>query len=149
MNTFSFKKTFLKCIKKQLRDALNDQGHIGIIYRGLTKFIVAKKGSATNLINKTIHLQTPIIRTITLLEENGVQIQSFDVSYHTNNTKIEKTWLNMSYKLMPQQMTIIQKLLYKLYTFNIYNLDNITMPNDTNLMDPESFKNNTIHALKT
>jgi hypothetical protein len=60
--------------KDQLRDALNDQGHIGIIYRGLTKFIMAKKGSASNLINKTIHLQIPTIRTITLLEENGVQI---------------------------------------------------------------------------
>jgi hypothetical protein len=46
-------------------------------------------------------------------------------------------------------MTIIQKLLYKLYTFNIYNLDNLTMPNGTILMDPKSFKNNTIHALKT
>jgi hypothetical protein len=42
MDAFSFKTAYLKCIGEQLRDALNDQGRLGTIYRGLTKYNMAK-----------------------------------------------------------------------------------------------------------
>jgi hypothetical protein len=42
MNFFSFNNAYLKCIGEQLRDALNDQGCLKTIYKGLTKFIMAK-----------------------------------------------------------------------------------------------------------
>ena len=61
-------------------------------YRGLTKFIMAKHEEATTFIQITIasclHLST--IRTIALLIENGLQIGSFDTTFHTRSTLKEK-----------------------------------------------------------
>jgi hypothetical protein len=94
MDTFSFKNAYLKCIGERLCDVLNDQGRLGIIYRGLTKHIMAKYGGSTILktINIAACLYSPITRTIALLIENGIQIRSLDASFHTQNTKIESKW---------------------------------------------------------
>jgi disulfide oxidoreductase YuzD len=151
MDAFSFKTSCLKCIGEQFRDALNDQGRLGTIYKGLTKFLMAKYGGSTTLTKITIAtcLHSPTTRTIALLIENDVQIKSFDQNFHATCTEIEQQWENRKHKLTIQQQANIQKLLYKLYTFNVYILNNITMPNRITLMNPKDFKKNTIHAPKT
>ena len=69
MNAFSFKNAYLKCIGKQRRDALNDQGRPWTIYRGLTKYTMAKYGGSTTLTqsNTAPCLHSPTTRTIALL----------------------------------------------------------------------------------
>jgi hypothetical protein len=111
MNAFSFKNAYLKCIGEQLRDALNDQGWLGIIYKGLTKFIMAKYGGSTILTTITIAacLHSPITRTKVLLIENGIQIRSFDQTFHTTSTSIEKEWTNRQHMLTPLQQANTQK----------------------------------------
>ena len=42
----SLKTEYLNCIGKQLRNALNDLGRLGTIYKGLTNHIFAKYGGA-------------------------------------------------------------------------------------------------------
>ena len=37
------------CIGQQLRNVLNDKGRLGIIYKGLMHFILAKHGGAANI----------------------------------------------------------------------------------------------------
>ena len=49
IKAFSLKNTYLRCIGEQLRNALNDKGRLGIIYRGLTYFILAKHRGAENI----------------------------------------------------------------------------------------------------
>ena len=49
IEAFSLKSTYLRCIGEQLRNALNDKGRLGIIYRGLMHFILAKHGGAENI----------------------------------------------------------------------------------------------------
>jgi hypothetical protein len=140
MDTFSFKIAYLKCIGVQLRDALNDQGRLGIIYRGLTKYIMAKYGGSTTLthITTTACLHSPTTRTIALLNEN--KICSLDKNFHTTCTELEKQWEERQHKLNKLQQKNTQKLLHKLYTFNIYSLKDITMPNRTTLMTLDNFK---------
>ena len=46
IEAFSLKNAYLRCIGEQLRNALNDKGRLGIIYRGLTHFILVKYGGA-------------------------------------------------------------------------------------------------------
>ena len=46
IEAFSLKNAYLRCIGEQLGNALNDKGRLGIIYRGLTHFILAKHGGA-------------------------------------------------------------------------------------------------------
>ena len=48
IEAFSLKNAYLRCIGEQLRNALNDKGKLGIIYRGLTNFILAKHGGVKN-----------------------------------------------------------------------------------------------------
>jgi hypothetical protein len=42
MEAFSLKNAYLRCIGKQLRNALNDKGHLGYIYIGLINYVLAK-----------------------------------------------------------------------------------------------------------
>jgi hypothetical protein len=85
MDAFSLKNSYLKCLGEQLRDAVNDQGCLGIIHRGLTKFIMVKYGGCTALteIMTTSCLHFPTTRTIVLPKENGIQIGSFEKSFYT------------------------------------------------------------------
>ena len=142
MDAFSIKTAYLKYISEQLRDVLNDQGRLGIIYRGLTKYIMAKYGGSTILthITTVTCLHSPTTCTIALLNENVIQIHSFDKNFHTTCTKLEKQWEERQHKLTILQQKNTQKLLHKLYTFNIYSLKDITMPNVNTLMTPDNFK---------
>jgi hypothetical protein len=49
LDAHSLKTKYLTCISKQLCNALNDLGRLGIIYKGLTNYILAKYGGAQNL----------------------------------------------------------------------------------------------------
>ena len=49
IEAFSLKNAYLRCIGEQLQNALNDKGRLGIIYRGLTHFILAKHGGAKSI----------------------------------------------------------------------------------------------------
>jgi hypothetical protein len=55
MQAFSLKNAYIRCIGEQLKDALNDTGKLGLIYRGLTNFILAKFDGALNLPRLTSH----------------------------------------------------------------------------------------------
>jgi hypothetical protein len=91
MDAFSFKTAYLKCIGEQLQDALNDQGRLGTIYRGLTKYIMAKYGGYTTLTHITTAacLHSPTTHTIALLNENKIQILSFDKAFHVTCTEMD------------------------------------------------------------
>jgi hypothetical protein len=111
-------------------------------YRGLTKFIMAKHGESTTFIQITTAscLHLPTIRTIALLIENGLQIRSFNTTFHTTSTLKEKKWKERKYKLTISQYRNVQKLLHKLYILNKYTFNNHIMPNRTILMKPKNFK---------
>ena len=96
MDVFSFKNAYLKCIEEQLRDALNDQGRLGMIYRGLTKYIMAKYGGSTTLLQIKIaaYIHSPTTRTIVLLTKNKVQIMSFYINFYKTCMEIEKNEQN-------------------------------------------------------
>jgi hypothetical protein len=49
MEAFSLKNANLRCIRKQLRDALYDRGCLEKICIGLTNYILAKHGGAQNI----------------------------------------------------------------------------------------------------
>ena len=49
IEAFSLKNAYLQCIGKQLHNALNDIGRLGIIYGGLTYFILANHEGAKDI----------------------------------------------------------------------------------------------------
>ena len=49
IEAFSLKNIYLRCIGEQLQNPLNDKGRLGIIYRSLIHFILAKHGEAKNI----------------------------------------------------------------------------------------------------
>jgi hypothetical protein len=103
---------------------------------------MAKYGGSTTLTHITTAacLHSPIICTIALLNENEIQICSFDKNFYTTYTELEKQWKERQHKLTRLQQKNTQNLLHKLYTFNIYSLKDITMPNGNTLMTPDNFK---------
>jgi hypothetical protein len=74
LDAHSLKTEYLACIRKQLRNALNDPGRLGTIYKGLTNHIFAKYGGAQCLLllNKEACLHSPTTRTLYLLKHNGL-----------------------------------------------------------------------------
>ena len=69
IEAFSLKNAYLRCIGEQLRNALNDKGRLGIIYRGLTHFILAKNRGAENIprIKYQDCTRAPTTRTLFLI----------------------------------------------------------------------------------
>jgi hypothetical protein len=65
LNAQSLKTEYLTYIGKQLCNALNDLGRLGIIYTGLTKHILAKK--TTNHPHITINLSRKYLHQLLLL----------------------------------------------------------------------------------
>jgi hypothetical protein len=61
LDAHSLKTEYLTCIGKQLHNALNDPGRLGIIYKGLTNHILAKYGGSQRLplLNKEACLHSP------------------------------------------------------------------------------------------
>ena len=66
IEAFSLKNAYLRCIDEQLRNALNDKGRLGIIYIGLTHFILAKHGGAKNIprIKYQNYIKSPTMNTL-------------------------------------------------------------------------------------
>ena len=73
IEAFSLKNAYLRCIGEQLQNVLNDKGRIGIIYRGLTHFILAKHRGAENIprIKYQDCTRSPTIRTLFLIKKTG------------------------------------------------------------------------------
>jgi hypothetical protein len=73
MQAFSLQNAYLRCIGEQLKDALNDTGKLGIIYRRLTHFILATYGGALNISRLTSHdcIRSLITRTLYLFKTVG------------------------------------------------------------------------------
>lgn len=88
---FSFKNACLKCIREQLRGALNGKGRLGKHIGRLTKYIIAKHGGSTNLTNISIGpcLHFLAIRTIALLNKDEAIIKRFHITFSTKNTLLK------------------------------------------------------------
>ena len=73
IEAFSLKNAYLRCIGEQLRNALNDKGRFGTIYRGLTYFILVKHEGAQNIprIKYQDYIRSPTTRTLFLIEKAG------------------------------------------------------------------------------
>jgi hypothetical protein len=73
LDAHSLKTEYLTCIRKQLRNALNDPGRLGTIYKGLTNHILTKYGGSKYLplLNKEACLHSPTSQTLYLLKHNG------------------------------------------------------------------------------
>ena len=79
MQAFSLQNANTRCIGKQLKEALNDTRKLGIIYRRLIHFILAKSGGALHIPCLTSHDCTcsPITCTLYLLKAfGGIHLQS-------------------------------------------------------------------------
>jgi hypothetical protein len=79
MQAFSLNNAYIRCIGEQLKNALNDTGKLGLIYRGLTNFILAKFGGALHLLRLTSHecIRSPLTQTLYLLKTtNEIHLQS-------------------------------------------------------------------------
>jgi hypothetical protein len=120
MQAFSLQNAYLRCIGEQLKEALNDTGKLGIIYRGLTHFILATYGGALNIPRLTSH---DYIRTLYLFKTaGGIHLQSTLHNFPLLPTSLETNWLEAatSYPHLSQQFSL--KILNKLLLHHIIDL---------------------------
>jgi hypothetical protein len=97
MQAFSLKNAYIRCIGEQLKAALNDTGKLGLIYRGLTNFILVKFGGALNLPCLTSHdcIQSLLTRTLYLLKiTSDIHLQSTLQDFPLLPTPLETAWLS-------------------------------------------------------
>ena len=94
IEAFSFKKLpTLDVFGEQLKIALNDKDKLGIIYGGLTYYILAKHGGAKNIprIKHHDHNQSPTTRTIYLIKvASGAHLRSKIEKFPLEATTLEK-----------------------------------------------------------
>jgi hypothetical protein len=138
LEAFSLKNAYLRCISEQLRNALNDKGRLGIIYKGLIQYILAKHGGSKNIprIKYQDCTRSPTTRTLFLMKtEGGVHLKSIETNFHLNQTELENEW-RTSTALPHLNPKLSLKLLHKLITLNIHTIKQISLPNGTNLMSP-------------
>ena len=151
IEAFSLKNAYLRCIKEQFQNALNDKGRLGIIYKGLTHFVLAKHGGAENIprIKYQDCIRSPTTRTLFLIKKvGGAHLQSNIDNFLLKATTLEQIWCQLSTIQLPQinptqTLKLLHKLLFhKLLLYNIYEIKHITLPNGINLMIQEDFKKN-------
>ena len=143
IKAFSLQNAYLRCIRKQLQNALNDKGRLGKIYYSLTQFILAKFGGSKEITRIKYHhcVRSPITRTLFLLKhEAGVHLKSTMDSFLLNPSSLETAWLKEAQNLQGLNPNTSLKLLQKFLLYNIIRLEQIIMPNDTILMSPNDFK---------
>ena len=144
IKAFSFKNAYLRCIGEQLRNALNDKGRLGIIYRGLTHFILAKHGGAKNIprIKHQDYIRSPTTRILFLIKKaGGAYLRSNIDNFPLQATPLEQMWCLLSTTHLPHiNSPQTLKLLHKLLLHNIYEIKHLTLPNGINLMTLEDFK---------
>ena len=94
-NTTSILPDYINCIDKQLLNALNDQGQLGQIYQGLTKYITSKYGGSHHLphLKYQACARSPISHTLYLLErEYEIHVHTSIKSFPIKNSTIELGW---------------------------------------------------------
>ena len=144
LEAFSLKNAYIRCIGEQLRNALNDTGRLGIIYKGLIQHILAKHGGAKDIqrIKHQDCIRSPTTRTLFLMKnEGGVHLKSIESSFQLHITELELEWKKQAIALTPQLNNELSiKLLHKLLTHNIQKIKHISLPNGTTLMSPKDFQ---------
>jgi hypothetical protein len=139
LDAHSLKTEYLTCIGKQLRNALNDPGRIGTIYKGLTNHIFAKYGGAQHLslLNKEACLHSPTARTLYLLKHNFLAHIQTD---NTMETPLATIWLQKTTNYTTITPNLSRKYLHQFLLLNITTLEQITLPNRTTIMNEKEFK---------
>jgi hypothetical protein len=143
LDAHSLKTDYLTCIGKQLRNALNDPGRLGTIYKGLTNHIFAKYGGAQllPLLNKEACLHSPTTRTLYLLKHNGLtHIQTDNTNFPYMETPLATIWLQKANDHPTITPNLNRKYLHQLLLLNITTLEQITLPNRTTIMNEKEFK---------
>jgi hypothetical protein len=143
LNAHSLKTEYLTCIGKQLRNALNDLGRLGIIYKGLTNYIFAKYGGSQYLpsFNKEACLHSPTSRTLYLLKYNGkAHIQTENTTFPNMETPLTTIWLQRTINYPTITPNINHKYLHQLLILNITTLKQIILPNRTTIMNEREFQ---------
>jgi hypothetical protein len=139
----SLKTEYLTCIGKQLRNALNDPGSLGTIYKGLTNHILAKYGGSQHLplLNKEACLHSPTVRTLYFLKHNGkAHIQTKNTTFPHTETPLTTIWLQKTTNYPTITPNLNRKYLYQLLLLNITTLEQITLPNRTTIMNDKEFQ---------
>ena len=143
LNTYSLKIEYLTCIEKQLCNALNDPGRLGIIYTCPTNHILVKYGGSQDLplLNKEACLHFPIARTLYLLKHNGLaHIQTEKETFPHNDTPLATIWFQKTTNHPNIIANLNRKYLYQLLLLNITTLEKITLPNRTTIMNEKEFQ---------
>lgn len=101
------------------------------------------KGSTTlTKVKLKACLHSPTTKTIALQQDNGIQIRSLENTFLAVNTPIAKLWAKNNHKLTLAQQSNTQKILTKIYTFYIHELQQIRLPNweKKNTYEPETIQ---------
>ena len=118
---------------------------LGIIYKRLIYYILAKHGGAEGIprIKYQDCTRSPTTKTLYLLKKTGcAHLRSTIKNFPLEAAPLEKTWLIESINLHPHiHHTQSLKLIHKLLLYNIYDIKHLTLPNNTNLMSYKDFKN--------
>ena len=154
INTTSLLPYYIHCIGQQLLHALNDQGQLGTIYQGLTKYITARYGGSLHLpkLKQQACSRSPIARTLYLLKkEYEIHIATANKAFSVKQTQLESTW-----KTAPQYASLTesdklqtQKFLDKLYTYGITTLPQIQNNTNKAILTHEEFRTSYSYAPKT
>ena len=144
LEAFSLKNAYLRCIEEQLRNALNDPGRLGTIYKGLIQHILAKYGGAEEIprIKQNDCIRSPTTRTLFLLNKAGrIHLKSTNENFQLHMIELEREWRAQALTELPNlNLELSLKLLHKLLIHNIYTIKHITLLNGTKLMTPDDFK---------
>jgi hypothetical protein len=153
INATSLLPDYIHCIGQQLLQALNDQGQLGTIYQGLTKYITAKYGGSLDLpkLKQQACSKSPIARTLFLLKkEYEIHIATTNKAFSIKQTQLELTWKSTpAYANLTETSKIqSQKFLDKLYTYGITTLLQIQNTTTNTILTPEEFRTIYNHAPK-
>jgi hypothetical protein len=143
LDAHSLKTEYLTCIGKQLRNTLNNQGTLGIIYKGLTNHILAKYGGSQHLplLNKEACLHSPTTRILYLLKHHSMaHIQTDNTTFPHMENPLATLWLQKATNYSTITLNLNLKYLQQLLLLNITTLEQITLPNRTNIMNEKEFK---------
>jgi hypothetical protein len=141
LDAHSLKTEYLTYIGKQLRNALNDPGRLGIIYKGRINYIFTKYGGAQHLplLNKEACLYSPTSRPLYLLKHNGLaHIQTDNVAFPHMETSLATIWTQKAMAYPNITSSLSRKYLHQLLLLNITTLEQ-TLPNRTTLMNKKEF----------
>ena len=145
MEAFFLKNAYLRCIGEQPRNALNNKGRLGIIYKGLIHYIVAKHGGVedTPRIKYQNCTRSPTTEIPYLIKKaGGAHLRSTIKKLPIRSYTIGKTWrielINLHHHIHHTQSL---KLIHTLLLYNIYDIKHLTLSNGTNLMSYKEFKN--------